>query len=55
MYASHGSWLYRIQPSVLHGPFEAVEMARYRSDFDKERVDPNQVGPQHRLARVPPA
>lgn len=37
------SWLYRIRPSVLHGPFKPLPHATLKSDFSSERVDPNQV------------
>ncbi|HEY0488452.1 MAG TPA: homogentisate 1,2-dioxygenase [Telluria sp.] len=37
------SWLYRIRPAAIHGPFAAMEIGRVVSNFDDVPVSPNQL------------
>ena len=37
------SWLYRIRPAAMHGPFELVEQSRLHNDFDTGPVTPDQL------------
>ena len=37
------SWMYRIRPSAMHGVMEEVDAGWIRSDFGRERVNPNQL------------
>lgn len=42
--ANQRTWLYRIQPSVVHKPFRKLEAVKnWLSDFDKFEPDPNQL------------
>ena len=40
---SRRSWLYRIRPSALHGPFERIDAKRIVSDFGAVPTPPNQL------------
>jgi len=35
------SWLYRIRPAAVHGPFEAMPASRFTSDFQQALTPPN--------------
>ena len=37
------SWLYRIRPAAMHGPFEWFEQPRFHNDFDNGPVTPDQL------------
>ena len=37
------SWLYRIRPSAMHGPFALLEHARFHNDFSAGPVSPEQM------------
>ena len=37
------SWLYRIRPAAMHGPFALFEQARFHNDFDTGPVTPDQL------------
>jgi homogentisate 1,2-dioxygenase len=37
------SWLYRIRPSVLHGPFVPIDSGMLRGTFDEVPTPPNQL------------
>ena len=43
-HANRRSWLYRIRPALLHGPFEAFAQPRIvTAPFDTVRTSPNQL------------
>ena len=37
------SWLYRIRPAAMHGPFELLDHAGFHNDFDSGPVTPDQL------------
>ncbi|MEG2981717.1 MAG: homogentisate 1,2-dioxygenase, partial [Stenotrophomonas sp.] len=37
------SWLYRIRPAAMHGPFSLLEHAGFHNDFDTGPVTPDQL------------
>src|SRR6188768_1923257 len=37
------SWLYRIRPAAMHGPFALFEQAGFHNDFDTGPVTPDQL------------
>jgi homogentisate 1,2-dioxygenase len=37
------SWLYRIRPALMHGPFEAMSQPQWLSHFDPTLASPNQL------------
>jgi homogentisate 1,2-dioxygenase len=37
------SWLYRIRPAAMHGPFERMDDGNLTSDFTQEPAPPNQL------------
>lgn len=37
------SWLYRIRPAAMHGPFALLEHPRFHNDFDAGPVTPDQL------------
>ncbi|MFT3756542.1 MAG: homogentisate 1,2-dioxygenase [Pseudoxanthomonas sp.] len=37
------SWLYRIRPAVMHGPFAAFAQANFHNDFGRGPVSPEQL------------
>jgi homogentisate 1,2-dioxygenase len=37
------SWLYRIRPAAMHGPFALFEQAGFHNDFDSGPVTPDQL------------
>ena len=41
--ANRRSWLYRIRPAAMHGPFEPFEQPRLHNDFDAGPVSPDQM------------
>ncbi|MGA2710585.1 MAG: homogentisate 1,2-dioxygenase [Steroidobacteraceae bacterium] len=42
-HASRRSWLYRIRPAVVHGPFHRIESGSIVGGFDEALVSPNQL------------
>ena len=42
-HANRRSWLYRIRPAAMHGPFTAFEQPRFHNDFDTGPVTPDQL------------
>ncbi len=42
-HANRRSWLYRIRPAALHGPFEAFEPAAFHNRFDEAPTPPDQM------------
>jgi homogentisate 1,2-dioxygenase len=42
-HANRRSWLYRIRPAAIHGPFSLLESARFHNDFDAGPVTPEQL------------
>ena len=42
-HANRRSWLYRIRPAAMHGPFAAADIGRIVSSFDDVPVSPNQL------------
>jgi homogentisate 1,2-dioxygenase len=42
-HASRRSWLYRIRPAVVHGPFHRIESGSIVASFDCALVSPNQL------------
>src|SRR5581483_6091146 len=42
-HANRRSWLYRIRPAALHGPFHRIEDGSLTSDFTELEVNPNQL------------
>ena len=41
--ANRRSWLYRIRPAAMHGPFEPFEQPRLHNNFDAGPVSPDQM------------
>jgi homogentisate 1,2-dioxygenase len=41
--ANRRSWLYRIRPAAVHGPFERMDNGRLTSDFSKVETPPDQL------------
>ena len=41
--ANRRSWLYRIRPAAMHGPFEPFEQPLLHNDFDAGPVSPDQM------------
>ena len=37
------SWLYRIRPAAMHGPFRQIDSGRIASDFERLAASPNQM------------
>ena len=37
------SWLYRIRPSVVHEPFEELEVEHFTNNWNEYPPNPNQV------------
>jgi len=37
------SWLYRIRPGVMHGPFRKIDNGRFRGSFDEVATPPSQL------------
>src|SRR5690606_15760830 len=42
-HANRRSWLYRIRPAAMHGPFEPFHQARLHEDFGSGPVTPDQL------------
>ena len=42
-HSNRRSWLYRIRPAAMHGPFELLEHAGFHNDFDAGPVTPDQL------------
>jgi homogentisate 1,2-dioxygenase len=42
-HANRRSWLYRIRPAAMHGPFQPFEQTRFHNDFDTGPVTPDQL------------
>jgi homogentisate 1,2-dioxygenase len=42
-HANRRSWLYRIRPAAMHGPFQPFEQSRLHNDFDTGPVTPDQL------------
>lgn len=42
-HANHRSWLYRIRPAVLHGPFRLLDEGRFHNRFEETPATPNQL------------
>ncbi|HEV7445111.1 MAG TPA: homogentisate 1,2-dioxygenase [Steroidobacteraceae bacterium] len=42
-HASRRSWLYRIRPAAVHGPFVRIDSGRLTSRFDATDASPNQL------------
>ena len=42
-HANRRSWLYRIRPAAMHGPFEALAHDRFHNDFGDGPVTPDQL------------
>src|SRR6476619_1268405 len=42
-HANRRSWLYRIRPAAMHGPFTAFEQPRFHDDFGTGPVTPDQL------------
>ena len=40
---NHRSWLYRIRPAAMHGPFALFEQSAFHNDFDTGPVTPDQL------------
>ena len=40
---NHRSWLYRIRPAAMHGPFALFEQPSFHNDFDTGPVTPDQL------------
>ncbi len=42
-HANRRSWLYRIRPAAVHGPFRRIDAARLTNSFDIAAASPNQL------------
>ncbi len=42
-HSNRRSWLYRIRPAAMHGPFALLEHAGFHNDFDAGPVTPDQL------------
>jgi homogentisate 1,2-dioxygenase len=42
-HANRRSWLYRIRPAAMHGPFSLLGSTRFHNDFDAGPVTPDQL------------
>ena len=42
-HANRRSWLYRIRPAAMHGPFQPFEQSRLHNDFETGPVTPDQL------------
>src|SRR5437870_1265263 len=42
-HANRRSWLYRIRPAAMHGPFTAFAQPRFHNDFGTGPVTPDQL------------
>ena len=40
---NHRSWLYRIRPAAMHGPFALFQQSAFHNDFDTGPVTPDQL------------
>jgi homogentisate 1,2-dioxygenase len=42
-HANRRSWLYRIRPAAMHGPFQRIDNPRWLSHYDEVPTPPNQL------------
>ncbi|WP_119717191.1 homogentisate 1,2-dioxygenase [Cognatilysobacter tabacisoli] len=42
-HSNRRSWLYRIRPAAMHGPFSRIDQPRFHNRFDEAPVSPDQM------------